>query len=372
MPAAWRITTERKFPLRSLREPGRPAFAWRPMKRFVLWGGAVLAFAVRVCGWDYEGHRLINELALASLPTNFPAFVREPANAERIAFLAGEADRWRNTSELGLKHANNPDHFLDLEDLPALGLSVSNVSAFRHEFVAQVALARAKDPAKFPPTDPVVDQDRTKWLPGFLPWRITEDYGRLKSAFSYLRTFEQFGGTAEEIANARGNVVYLMGLMGHFIGDTVQPLHVTRSYNGWVMANPNGYTTNRTFHAWIDGGYLRKVGLDRAALVARINPAKSVWERTPGANRDNLFPLALGFVAQQAPHVEALYQMEKDGRLSGNGERGLEGRDFLGRQMLLGGQMLGDLWLTAWQTAPVDGYLRSQLVLRQTGGVPPK
>ena len=160
------------------------------MKRFVLWGGAVLAFAVRVCGWDYEGHRLINELALASLPTNFPAFVREPANAERIAFLAGEADRWRNTSELGLKHANNPDHFLDLEDLPALGLSVSNVSAFRHEFVAQVALARAKDPAKFPPTDPVVDQDRTKWLPGFLPWRITEDYGRLKSAFSYLRTFE--------------------------------------------------------------------------------------------------------------------------------------------------------------------------------------
>jgi hypothetical protein len=64
--------------------------------------------------------------------------------------------------------------------------------------------------------------------------------------------------------------------------------------------------------------------------------------------------------------------MEKDGRLSGNGERGLEGRDFLGRQMLLGGQMLGDLWLTAWQTAPVDGYLRSQLVLRQTGGVPPK
>jgi hypothetical protein len=273
------------------------------MKRFVLWGGAVLAFAVRVCGWDYEGHRLINELALASLPTNFPAFVREPTNAERIAFLAGEADRWRNTSELGLKHANNPDHFLDLEDLPALGLSVSNVSAFRHEFVAQVALARAKDPAKFPPTDPVVDQDRTKWLPGFLPWRITEDYGRLKSAFSYLRTFEQFGGTAEEIANARGNVVYLMGLMGHFIGDTVQPLHVTRSYNGWVMANPNGYTTNRTFHAWIDGGYLRKVGLDRAALVARINPAKSVWERTPGANRDNLFPLALGFVAQQAPPV---------------------------------------------------------------------
>ena len=47
--------------------------------------------------WDYEGHRIVNQLALVSLPTNFPAFVRAPANAERIAFLAGEPDRWRNS-----------------------------------------------------------------------------------------------------------------------------------------------------------------------------------------------------------------------------------------------------------------------------------
>ncbi len=342
------------------------------MNRLLLWGSAILTLTFRVLAWDYEGHRLINELALASLPTNFPAFVREPANAERLAFLAGEADRWRNTAELGLRHVNNPDHFFDLEDLPALGLNASNVSAFRHEFVAQVVLARAKDPAKFPPTDPLVDQDRTKWLPGFLPWRITEDYARLKSAFSYLRTFEQFAGTDDEIANARANVVYLMGLMGHFIGDTVQPLHVTRNYNGWVMDNPNRYTTNRTFHAWIDGGYLRKVGIDRPALFARVGPASSVWEGPPGANRDNLFPVALGFVAQQAPHVETLYQMDKEGRLSGNGERGLEGRALLERQFLRGGKMLGDIWLTAWQTAPLDGYLRTQLVLRQSGGAPGK
>ncbi len=163
-----------------------------------------------------------------------------------------------------------------------------------------------------------------------------------------------------------------MGLMGHFIGDTVQPLHVTRNYNGWLMDNPHGYTTNKTFHGWIDGGYFKKVGLDRAALLAKAEPARTVWERTPGTNRDNLFPLALAFVAQQAPLVETLYQMEKDGRLSGNGERGLEGREVLGKQLVRGGQMLGDLWLSAWQSAPVDGYLRSQLALRQTGGAPPK
>src|SRR6266550_1686741 len=36
--------------------------------------------------WDYEGHRIVNQLALASLPTNFPAFVREAETAERVAF----------------------------------------------------------------------------------------------------------------------------------------------------------------------------------------------------------------------------------------------------------------------------------------------
>ncbi|MGH7969916.1 MAG: hypothetical protein ACREIC_14435, partial [Limisphaerales bacterium] len=40
-------------------------------------------------GWDYEVHRVINQLALASLPTNFPAFIRTPEASERIAFLSG-------------------------------------------------------------------------------------------------------------------------------------------------------------------------------------------------------------------------------------------------------------------------------------------
>ncbi len=54
--------------------------------------------------WDYEGHRVVNQLALASLPTNFPGFVRTAEASERIAFLAGEPDRWRNAQELLLQH----------------------------------------------------------------------------------------------------------------------------------------------------------------------------------------------------------------------------------------------------------------------------
>jgi len=51
-----------------------------------------------------RGHRLVNELAVAGLPAEFPAFVRAPANVERIAFLAGEPDRWKNSPDLPLRH----------------------------------------------------------------------------------------------------------------------------------------------------------------------------------------------------------------------------------------------------------------------------
>src|SRR2546427_12466589 len=77
--------------------------------------------AISALAWDYEGHRIVNQLALASLPTNFPSFVRAADTAERVAFLSGEPDRWRNTPDLPLKHFNGPDHYIDLEQLSLYG-----------------------------------------------------------------------------------------------------------------------------------------------------------------------------------------------------------------------------------------------------------
>ncbi len=90
--------------------------------------------------WDYEGHRVVNQLAVASLPTNFPAFVR--AATERIAFLSGEPDRWRNTPDLPLRHFNGPDHYIDLEQLAIYGLKSETLPVFRYDFIAQQTQVR--------------------------------------------------------------------------------------------------------------------------------------------------------------------------------------------------------------------------------------
>jgi len=57
--------------------------------------------------------------------------------------------------------------------------------------------------------------------------------------------------------------------------------------------------------------------------------------------------------------------MNQDGRLSGNGDKGMEGYPFLSNQIRLAAQMLGDLWLTAYQNAPVDNFLKNQLATRK-------
>lgn len=331
-----------------------------------LFCGVVFFAALKCFGWDYEGHRMVNEVALASLPTNFPAFLRTSAAQERIAFLAGEPDRWRNMQEdLPLKHFNGPDHFLDVEDLELYGFSAKSLSHFRYEFIGQLAVARAAHPGNFRPIDPSKDEDKTSALIGLLPWTINEYYGKLKSAFSYLKALEE-SGTPEEVANAQQNVIYIMGLMGHFAGDAAQPLHTTKHFNGWVNPeNPNHYATNKTFHGWIDGRYIERANIIFDDLRPRVRPARVLSATSPNAKEADMFPTVIAFILEQHKLVEPLYILNRDGDLSDHGEAGSKGRAFITKQLLAGGQFLGDLWISAWQSAPMDTYLKSRLVKRK-------
>src|SRR5437879_3061048 len=286
--------------------------------------------ALSALGWDYEGHRVVNQLALASLPTNFPGFVRTPEAAERIAFLSGEPDRWRNTPDLPLKHFNGPDHYIDLEQLSLYGLKAESLPVFRYDFIAQLAVVRRANPESFTNSESAANEDHTRQLVGLLPWAITENYGKLKSGFSYLKAFEEEGGTPEEIANAQQNIIYVMGVMGHYVGDSSQPLHTTVHHHGWVGDNPHHYTTSQGFHSWIDGGYFRKIGgANLKEMQGKLRPARLVSLNENSVKAAEIFHAEMAFILDQNKLVEPLYQLDKDGKLSGEGEQGLQGRAFL-------------------------------------------
>jgi hypothetical protein len=148
------------------------------------------------------------------------------------------------------------------------------------------------------------------------------------------------------------------------VGDATQPLHTTIHHHGWVGDNPHHYTTNRAFHAWIDGGYFLKTGgLDAKGLQGKLRPARAFNGQ---AAPDAMFRLVVEFIVEQHKQLEPLYQLDKDGKLSGEGERGLEGKAFLESQLVKAGQMLADLWYTAYVQAPPDTYLKAELVKRKT------
>lgn len=315
--------------------------------------------------WDYAGHRIVNEAALASLPADFPAFVREPANAERIAFLAGEPDRWRNVPDLPLKHVNGMDHYLDLEELPEAGLDLATLPSMRYDFAVAFAAGRAAHADRFPAIDLAKDVEHSRAWPGFAPWAIAEYYGKLKSGFSYLKALEE-NGTPEEVANARANIVYVMGVMGHMVGDLAQPLHTTVHHHGWVGDNPHGYTTWEGIHQMIDGGFIAAERITPEEVLPKVQPAALI-PVTPRADaRDPLFVAVINYLIAQHAKVETVYQLEQAGhfKTDGTGDPA-EGRAFIDGQLRTGGEMLGSIWLTAWKNAGPDVYLRAQLIKRQ-------
>lgn len=317
--------------------------------------------------WDYEGHRIVNQVALASLPADFPDFVRTPVNAERISWLCSEPDRWKSAPDMPARHCNNPDHYLDLEEIGDAGLDVASLSAFRYEFAVKYAAGRAAHAAEFPAIEPEKNPDRTREWPGFLPWTIAEYFGKLRGQFARLKVLENEKlGTPEEIAQTKASIVELMGVMGHYVGDTAQPLHTTKQHNGWVGPNPHHYTTWRGLHSWIDSGFIQKAGITYADLQGRIVPASLLPLPAHGASGDAFFNLAMDYVLAQHALVEPLYQLELAGKLNHDNQPAHpEGKAFIADRLLTGGQMLGRIWLTAWRSAAPDMYLRGQLLKKQ-------
>ena len=338
------------------------------MIRPVLLPLLLLLAPARLAAWDYEGHRIVAQLALASLPADFPPIAAGPAEAERIAFLSAEPDRWRNVPDLPLKHAGGSwgDHFLDLEYLTDAGLDLETLPSLRYEFVLQFARGRAAHAGAFKPIDPARNQDRTAEWPGFAPWAIAEHFARLRSGFSYLRVFEEVG-TPAEVADARANLLYVMGLLAHYVGDCAQPLHTTKHYNGWSGDNPRGYTTWNGLHAWIDGGIIARTGLRFPALRERALPPRVLPLGPRADGRDPLFVAVLDYIRVQHRQVERIYELEKAGRLgrAPGEEVPAETRLLIEDQLLAGGQMLASVWLTAYRGAVPDTYLRAAIARRQ-------
>ncbi len=325
-------------------------------RRFAASGrlGRSVAALVAVCGlllgsqsapaWDAAGHRTIAWLALDGLDASMPAFMKDKAKVHAIGWQAAEPDRWRNLkAPLYLAHENNPDHYLDIEDLTKFGLTLSTVPPLRMRYIAVMAVQRHEHPRgedeKAPPYNEKLDPAGQQEWPGFLPHAIMEHHGKLTSAMRTYRTLVKLNDPARapQLEMAQANIMVEMGVLAHFVGDAAQPLHTTQHHHGWVGDNPSGYSVDRGIHAYIDGGVLALHKLDYAALKAdqkfttKID-ATDPWEAT------------IAHIERSFDKVVPLYELQKSGGMQKD-----EGKAFIAERLHDAASMLAALYNHAWK-----------------------
>lgn len=311
----------------------------------------ILSICTLVHAWDETGHVIVTRLAFEKLPDDLPGWLRTPEVRDRLEYLANEPDRWRGQKNVHLDHCNNPNHYIDEEYLYPYGLSLKNLPPLRRELLDIMAAQRALHPEKFPEYDRARDRSYTNLVPGLLPYEIAELQWKIASSWTTLKTYEQHRElvTNEMINNARQNIIYHMGILSHFVGDGCQPLHLTKHHHGWVGDNPKRYTTDRGFHAYIDGGVIRHHNLTPEGMEDLAKPARRVTKTKYW--RDINAYLHESFLL-----VEPLYELEKTGDL-----KGPKGKAFIEDRLVEGGAMLAGVWATAYRSAVIDDFRVRQL-----------
>lgn len=271
--------------------------------------------------WGSKGHKIINNLAVTSLPDSMPAFMRTPAAVDEITYLGPEPDRWRSTAEPELAAEQAPDHFIDLELAEKLG----TLPRGRYQFIADCYAYMAAHPAEA--------QEMRPERIGFQPWITEEVWERLKSA---MRDYRELSAKHEDTQPVEDAILFYAGWLGHYVADGSQPLHVTIQYNGWVGPNPNGYTTSRDVHWNFETRFVNDA-ISEADVKAQMKPLQPVGDEWTDY---------LAYLNHTHSYVERVYELDKEHGFEGRGTAA--SRLFTAKRLAAGASELRDLWVAAW------------------------
>jgi hypothetical protein len=281
----------------------------RPTPTVIL--GLILSAPLTGFAWGGKGHSVINRAAIEAASSKLPEFMN--VDREHLIFNGYEPDRWRTEAQSPMDIAQELDHFIDSEEWG----SISTLPADRYAFLKQL------------------NERRIDLRIGYLPYAMIENYGRLVNAFRYWRTAK----TPGDRESSRANAVYVAGVLGHYVGDGSQPLHLTIHFNGWAERTPNrkNFTKDRRFHSRYETAYV-----NTAIDMVNVRPNVRGPERLP-----NVWDSIKHYLNDSVAEVEPTYEMEKTGEFNPEKPR-RKGTDFIAAELSRAGTMLAALWYTAW------------------------
>ncbi len=261
----------------------------------------VLGLAGLASAWWVKGHEAIAEAGCLGLPDDVPAFFR--AGSKALAHYSGDPDRWKNREAHHLNAAEACNHYLDMEDLNGNPLPDDRWKAVKL----------------------LIDLKQKPEQTGMLPYALMENFDRLSCAFYDYRQDPK-----DEAVRAKC-LVYA-GVLSHFTGDCVMPLHTTRSYDG--RKGTDGTFAQKGIHARIDS-FPEKFGITTAEMARdlKANKLADVWATVIQTTQDS------------HKQVDKCYELDKLGAFDKPTD---ESRKFIVDRCRVGAQLTMDLWYTAW------------------------
>ena len=286
----------------------------------MLGGGLALALALPASparAWGFFGHRLLNRLAVYTLPPEMLPFFK--ANIDYLTANATRPDSRRTVVP-----TEAPRHFLDVDAYGDSALT-SHGRGLPRPYADAVARLGGED---------------SLLRHGIVPWHIAAMKGQLTAAFR------------DQDAD---RILHLAADLGHYVADACVPLHTTRNYNGQL-------TGQRGIHALWESRLPELQAADYDLLTGPApyleRPTEAAWAAVARAHAavDSVFSMEKAVSAEVADDRKYAYEQRSNltirtysREFSQAYHRRLNGQ--VERQLRYAARLIGAFWYTCWVDA---------------------
>lgn len=283
---------------------------------------ALCALVLVTGAWGVRGHVSGNRAAVRAIPAAGPVFLKD--YEDWISKTGPVPDSWRGNSEPYSKIFEDPNHGWFKEQFTFM----REIPRSRYEFVLRLydeyLKIKDKDPERAALTN-------VRWT-GTMPYAAMENYDRMKAAMRLYRR-----ATPEDARLLAQDIAFYMGWLGHYTADGAQPLHDTIHHDGWLGANPKGYTTDPRVHGRFETAFVDLIELTDADLTPLMDRPKVLADP---------FAAILAHLDDASTHVEEVYMLDKSGALADKTNQ--PAAKLVKRQLSKAAALLRDLTYTAW------------------------
>ena len=290
---------------------------------------AFLAFSLAstpALGWGHTGHVLIGEIAMAHLPDEVPAFLRESTAAFFAGELAAEPDISKGSGDAGTPTRDvhdaerDPGHFINLDDQGFVRPAVGFPQVPGLQIDALLAPGQTRGDFDTLLRQNAGDTGVTQYS-GYLPFNMVDQWEQIRKDLAYVRAYSAaLKNPATEAADRayfskaleirKQLTLRDIGVWAHFVGDASQPMHVSIHYNGWGPGpNPNGYTT-APIHGPFEGAFVKHF-IASPDVSAKVGAYRSCEIVTGQPHCAGIEPRVRVYLKQTLASVVPLYELTK-------------------------------------------------------------